>query len=194
MTIAGAERRRETAWFALITRTRHEKAVYRQLADKGIPAYLPTVNRWSRWTDRTRQIETPLFPGYCFASFNPDEPLPVLMCAGVLGIVSFGAGPVPIAPEELQSIRLLLASDAVACEPHALLQEGDTVEVIGGPLRGVVGRLLHKDLTRASVVVSIHVIGRGVRVQVRSDDIVLVRRREGDVPARLRGRLVRGPR
>jgi hypothetical protein len=40
--------------------------------------FLPTVTRWSRWKDRKKKIDWPLFPGYCFARFNARERLPIL--------------------------------------------------------------------------------------------------------------------
>ena len=38
---------------------------------KDIEVFLPTVTRWSRWKDRKKKIDWPLFPGYCFARFDP---------------------------------------------------------------------------------------------------------------------------
>ena len=66
------------SWFALWTRSRHEQVVREQLDQKHIEAFLPTVTRWSRWKDRKKKIDWPLFPGYCFARFDPRERLPVL--------------------------------------------------------------------------------------------------------------------
>jgi transcription antitermination factor NusG len=172
MTLAAVEKTGEL-WYALLTRARHERTVHRQLMQKQIPAFLPTIGHWSRWTDRNKQIERPLFPGYCFASFNPSSPLPVLTCAGVIAIVSFGGVPAAIPSAELDSIRRLITSKTTACEPHASLCEGALVEVVNGPLSGVVGRLLRKDLTHATIVLSIDVIGHGVRVQVDAADVVL---------------------
>ena len=57
-------------WFAVWTRSRHERAVFEQLTERGIEAFLPTTPRWSRWKDRKKKIEWPLFPGYCFARFD----------------------------------------------------------------------------------------------------------------------------
>jgi hypothetical protein len=61
-------------WFAVWTRSRHERAVFEQLTERGIEAFLPTTPRWSRWKDRKKKIEWPLFPGYCFARFEPEMP------------------------------------------------------------------------------------------------------------------------
>ena len=51
------------SWFALWTRSRHEQVVREQLDQKHIEAFLPTVTRWSRWKDRKKKIDWPLFPG-----------------------------------------------------------------------------------------------------------------------------------
>ncbi len=86
-------------WFAVWTRSRHERAVFDQLTERGIEAFLPTTPRWSRWKDRTKKIDWPLFPGYCFARFAPASRLPVLKCAGVVSIVSFNGELAPV-PDE----------------------------------------------------------------------------------------------
>ena len=67
-----------------------------QLRERGIEAFLPTITRWSRWKDRKKQIDWPLFPGYCFARFSPAAALTVLKCPGVVSIVSFNGEPAPV--------------------------------------------------------------------------------------------------
>ena len=62
---------RPRQWFAVWTRSRHEQVVREQLERKRIDAFLPTITRWSRWKDRKKKIDWPLFPGYCFARFDP---------------------------------------------------------------------------------------------------------------------------
>ena len=51
------------AWYAIWTRSRHEQVVREQLEKKGFEAFLPTIARWSRWKDRKKKIDWPLFPG-----------------------------------------------------------------------------------------------------------------------------------
>ena len=93
------------AWFALWTRSRHEQVVREQLEQKQIEAFLPTVTQWSRWKDRKKKIDWPLFPGYCFARFDPRERLPILKCMGVVSIISFEGEPAAIPEQEIQGIR-----------------------------------------------------------------------------------------
>jgi transcription antitermination factor NusG len=157
-------------WFAIWTRSRHEQAVVDQLEKKRIDVFLPTIPRWSRWKDRKKKIDWPLFPGYCFARFNPVDTLPILKCNGVVSIVSFDGKPAPIPEYELQSIRLLVGSD-LQYDPCPLIREGMMVEVVHGPLRGVVGRLLRKDAHRARLVLSVDLIGQAVSVEVDASDV-----------------------
>jgi transcriptional antiterminator NusG len=157
-------------WFAVWTRSRHEQVVREQLEQKHIDAFLPTITRWSRWKDRKKKIDWPLFPGYCFARFNPDDALPVLKCNGVVNIVGFEGRPAPIPDIELESIRVLVGSD-LQYDPCPLIREGMMVEVAHGPLRGVVGRLMRKDASRSRLVLSVDLIGQAVSVDVDAADV-----------------------
>ncbi len=157
-------------WFAIWTRSRHEQVVREQLQRKAIDAFLPTVTRWSRWKDRKKKIDWPLFPGYCFARFNPENPLPILKCTGVVSIISFEGKPAPIPEVELDSIRLLVGSE-LQYDPCPIVREGQLVEVTHGPLKGVVGRLTRKDAARARLVLSVDLIGQAVSVEVDAADV-----------------------
>jgi transcription antitermination factor NusG len=156
-------------WFAVWTRSRHEARVFGQLDGKGIEAFFPTLPRWSRWKDRRRRIDWPLFPGYCFVRIDPDDSLPVLTCAGVVGLVAFGGRPVAIPESEIAGIRTLVTSD-LQYDPCPLIPEGARVEVVAGPLRGVMGVLVRKG-AHARLVLSVDLIGRGVSVEVDAADV-----------------------
>ena len=45
------------------------------------------------------------------------------------------------------------------------------VEVVHGPLRGVIGRLMRKDSPRARLVLSVDLIGQAVSVDVDAADV-----------------------
>jgi transcription antitermination factor NusG len=156
-------------WYALWTRSRHEHVVREQLEQKGYQAFLPTITRWSRWKDRKKQIDWPLFPGYCFARFDPAARLPVIKCTGVVNIVSFAAEPAPIPEIEIASIRRLVESD-LQYDPCPLIREGDIVEVVHGPLKGVVGRLVRKG-AHARLVLAVALIGQAASVEVDAADV-----------------------
>lgn len=160
----------ELHWYAIWTRSRHESVVRDQLRDRQIDAFLPTITRWSRWKDRKKKIDWPLFPGYCFARFDPNNTLQILKCNGVVNIVSFEGRPAPVDERELDSIRLLVDS-TLQFDPCPLLKEGSMVEVVSGPLRGVVGRLMRKDAHRARLVLAVDLIGKAVSVEIDAADV-----------------------
>ena len=159
-----------TEWFAIWTRSRHEQVVREQLEQKKIDAFLPTITKWSRWKDRKKKIDWPLFPGYCFARFDPAHALPILKCTGVVNIVGFDGKPAAIPEIELDSIRLLVGSE-LQFDPCPMVREGMMVEVVHGPLRGVVGRLMRKDAAHARLVLSVDLIGQAVSVEVDAADV-----------------------
>jgi transcriptional antiterminator NusG len=156
-------------WYAIWTRSRHEQVVLEQLTRKHVEAFLPTLPRWSRWKDRKKKVAWPLFPGYCFARFDPAEALPVLKCAGVVNIVSFEGRPAPIPSVEIDSIRRLVESD-LQFDPCPMIQEGMMVEVVHGALEGVIGRLVRKG-SHARLVLSVDLIGQAVSVEVDAADV-----------------------
>ena len=158
-----------TQWYAVWTRSRHEQVVREQLVRKGMDAFLPTVKKWSRWKDRKKQIDWPLFPGYCFAKFVLEDRLAVLKSSGVVSIVSFNGELAPIPEHEIDSIRTLIETD-LQFDPCPMIKEGEMVEVKHGPLCGVVGRLVRKG-AHARLVLSVELIGQGVSVEVDAADV-----------------------
>jgi transcription antitermination factor NusG len=156
-------------WYAVWTRSRHEQVVRDQLARKGYEAFLPTITKWSRWKDRRKKIEWPLFPGYCFVRFDGQERPPILKCTGVVSIVSFDGEIAPIPAIEIDGIRRLVESD-LAYDPCPLIREGMMVEVIHGPLKGVVGRLVRKG-SHARLILAVDLIGQAVSVEVDAADV-----------------------
>ena len=164
-----AERADTERWYAVWTRSRHEQVVRTQLDEKHVTAFLPTMTRWSRWKDRKKQIDWPLFPGYCFARFEGRARLPVLQCSGVVSIVSFDGEIVPVPEHEIDAIRRLVESE-LQFDPCPLIREGMMVEVTHGPLKGVIGRLVRKG-AHARLVLSVDLIGQAVSVEVDAADV-----------------------
>ena len=156
-------------WYAVWTRSRHEQVVRTQLDEKHVPAFLPTMRRWSRWKDRKKQIDVPLFPGYVFARFEAGERLSVLKCSGVVSIVSFDGEPAPVPDHEIEGIRTLVES-TLPYDPCPTIKTGTLVEVSHGPLKGVVGRLTRKG-SQSRLVLSVDLIGQAVSVEVDAADV-----------------------
>ncbi len=162
----------EPLWYALKTRSRHEKRVRDQLVQRDIDTFLPLCDTWRQWKDRKKKVELPLFPGYCFARFPLTQRLRVLNVLGVAELVSIKGAPEPIREEELAAIQQLV-STKLQFDPHPFLEEGMDVEVVRGPLTGVRGKLLRKDrVTR--LVLAVTLVRQAAVVEIHPADVVPV--------------------
>jgi len=157
-------------WYALRTKSRHEKLVRDQLDKQGIEPLLPTVKRLSQWKDRRKEIEVPLFSGYCFVRFGQEEKLPVQKVAGVVEIVGSGSQPEAIPDEEIDALKTLMTS-VLPYDSHPYLHEGMAVEVVRGPLQGAHGILLRKE-KRHRLVLGVRLIQQAVAVEIDVNDVV----------------------
>jgi transcription antitermination factor NusG len=154
-------------WYALRVRSNFEKMVQTGLRNRDIEEFLPVYEKKSRWSDRTKQIERPLFPGYVFGRFDATNRLPILMIPGVVHVLGNGAGPIPVDEEELQAIRRTVQSGLLVM-PWPYLKVGDQVVVEEGALSGLQGILVRvKD--RVRVVVSLTLLQRSVGVELDRD-------------------------
>src|SRR5579863_6439181 len=57
-------------WFAIRTRSRHEKTVADQLERQKIESFLPLVKTTHKWSDRKKEVELPLFSGSSACTAN----------------------------------------------------------------------------------------------------------------------------
>src|SRR6266481_1310684 len=92
-------------WFALQVRSRFENVVTAHLTGMSYESFLPLYKCRRRWSDRFKEIECPLFPGYVFCRLNPFVRLPILMIPGVFHIVGMGKTPVAIDETEIAVIQ-----------------------------------------------------------------------------------------
>lgn len=158
-------------WIVVWTESRAEKKVASRIAALGIDSWLPTVTENHRWSDRSRRVVLPLFPGYLFARAGIAELSKVLRTPGVLTVVKAGGRPAVLSDAFVAGLRTALenpdfAPEAVATPPKYSVH--DEIVVQHGPLvglRGVVRQLrgAHR------LLVWIAEIGRGVAFTVSAE-------------------------
>lgn len=154
-------------WYALRVRSNFERKSAELLRQKGLEEFLPSYRKRSRWSDRTKWVERPLFPGYLFCRFDPQNWLPVLQTPGVVHAVGFGGKPVPVEEAEIESLRTLVRS-AVPLFPQAFLRVGQKVRIKAGPLTGVEG-ILEQFEKNCRITVSITLLQRSVSAEIDAE-------------------------
>lgn len=154
------------SWFAIQTYPRHEKKVATQLTTKGVENYLPLVTRIHQWSDRRKQVETPLFAGYAFVHILPSAEcrVQVLQVAGVLGFVGAGRQGLPIPEQQIEDIRTLL-QNKISLDPYPFLKVGQRVRIRGGSLDGIEGILVRRNGMRR-LIISVETLERSLSVCV----------------------------
>ncbi len=160
------------AWYAIRTRSRHEKLVHQQLDSRRVEAFLPLVDRRRRWKDRWKNVDFPLFPGYCFARFPYQDRLSVVTAVGVVQILGINGIAIPVPDHEIEAVRQLVTC-TLPFDPHPYLKEGMEVEVVRGSLAGVRGILIRKG-ARARLVVAVNLIQQAASVELDAADVVPV--------------------
>lgn len=159
-------------WFALQVRTRQEAGVSEQLAGHGFEQFLPLYKVRKRWSDRIKEVDAPLFPGYLFCRFNPQDRLPILKTPGVIQIVGFKNGPSAVDETEILSIQTLVAA-GVPHQPWPFLATGDRVRIESGPLFGLEGILTEVKRSHR-LVLSVTLLQRSVAVEIDSAHVTAI--------------------
>ncbi|HYL72952.1 MAG TPA: transcription termination/antitermination NusG family protein [Bryobacteraceae bacterium] len=156
-------------WFAVKVRVRGEPQVAQTLRSREYECVLPTYPERRRYSDRLKRIEKALFPGYVFCRFDPLRRLPILTAPGVEHVVSVARVPEPVPDAEINAIRQIMQSGALA-KPWPYLRVGQQVRIDEGSLLGIEG-LLVQERGKDRLVVSIHLLQRSVAVQVDRESI-----------------------
>lgn len=159
-------------WYCLHTRSRHEEVAYLRLCEKGIHAFLPRLEVWSRRRDRRKKIQKALFPGYLFVQeiLHPRIQLDILKTAGVVRILGNEDGPMPVPHVQIESIQKILGG-RTAVQPFPYLREGQRVRVVDGPLRGCEGILLKIKEQREKLIISVDLLQRSVSVEIEGASV-----------------------
>jgi transcription antitermination factor NusG len=148
--------------------------VHDQLQRKGLPAFLPHVDVWSRRRGVRRLIKAPMFPGYLFLQhpMDKDTYVAVSRARGLVRVLGERWDRLAeISHGEMQSIQRI---DAACCRvlPYPYLREGQRVRIARGPLAGVEGLLVESRPNKGLLVLSVHLLQRSVAMSVDATTVV----------------------
>jgi transcription antitermination factor NusG len=161
-------------WYAIQTRSRHEKMVVQQLQAQGIITFLPLSSEMREWSDRQKLVEFPLFPGYAFVRlvYGPEERLRVLRTEGVVNFVGTAGQGIAIPDNQIKHVQTLLANK-VPFESYPFLKVGQRVRIRGGALNGTEGILVRQDTDRM-LVISVELIQRSLSIRLQGYEVEAV--------------------
>lgn len=153
-------------WAALRTSARWEKSLAKALAGSGVPVFLPWVSRWRSVQGRRQESLIPLFSGYLFVSELDFLGNPRVLAATRRKVAQVLRPPDPNRLHaELLDLALLLSERRLVQE-RLVAQVGDVVRIRGGPLQGLLGRVLRLKPNRWALVLEISFLGLRLEAEV----------------------------
>ena len=163
----------ENGWLIAWTAARAEKKVAARFAAAGLETWLPLYRCERRWSDRWKEVELPLFSGYCFTRAPAGDWRTLLHTPGVLTLVKEKGVPATLDDDYVQSLRRTIEAPDLQPEPVEALDPmaiGDEVVVQEGPLAGFRG-VVRDVRSGRKLVVWISTIGRGVAFTIGSAQV-----------------------
>lgn len=133
---------RDVSWFAIQAKPRREYFAATNLSALGIEILLPRVKIERFLRGVAQPGPKPLFPGYFFARFCPENSLAAVKTVrGILQVVTSGRIPIPVDEEVIREIRDRVQADGfIRIRPPGLAQ-GTRVTIQSGPFAGIMGRV-----------------------------------------------------
>jgi transcriptional antiterminator RfaH len=121
-------------WYAVHSRPKQEIRALENLQNQGFETWLPMITMEKLRRGRLAEVTEPMFSRYLFIRLDTEQTnwAPIRSTLGVSRLVSFGNRPAPIADNLIQALRQMPDRP-----PERLLQAGQTVRMIDGPLKGL---------------------------------------------------------
>lgn len=162
----------EPKWFAIYTRSKSEKVVQKLLTIKQIECYLPLQKVTRRYTRKIKSYEIPLISCYLFVRIVKKQYIPVLETQNVVKFIRIAKNLIAIPDEEIDLLKRIVGEGyEIEAEPGTF-NRGDEVEIIGGKLTGLRGKLVDTH-GKKQMVVELNNVGYSLKMNI---DISLLRR------------------
>jgi transcriptional antiterminator RfaH len=154
-------------WWVLYTKSRHEKAVARQLLHWEVPFYLPLMEKNSVRGGRRIRTFVPMFSGYLFLYGSEEERVRSLTTNRISRVLEVPDPDRLLA--DLRQVQQLLAAK-VPLTIESRLAAGDRVRVRCGPMEGIEGSVIARR-GRVRLLVAVDFLQQGASVEI--DDFML---------------------
>ncbi|MFP3868980.1 MAG: transcription termination/antitermination protein NusG [Desulfobacteraceae bacterium] len=160
------------SWHVIHAHCQHESRVEECLQQKGLEVFLPRLTVVRQWRDRKKLLRLPLFPGYLFIRDALEGPVyyDIIKLPGVVRILGMNKDLHTVPRETIESIKLTVASDR-PYYPHRCLLKGKRVQVVEGPLAGVVGIIREHKAQKRKVVVEVELFRRALAVELKNEAV-----------------------
>ncbi|MFT6783482.1 MAG: transcription antitermination factor NusG [Saprospiraceae bacterium] len=166
----------EEKWFAVYTKYKCEKYVVDQLARKGISAYVPLITKTKKYKSRVKIHKVPLINSHVFVCIKKEDYIRVLQSEYVITFVKQRKNIISIPEIEINLLKMIVGEIENVEVGELTYESGDEVEIIGGNLTGIRGRLLKKE-GKNSFVVQLITIGMQLAMTIDKSNLRMLKKR-----------------
>ena len=125
-------------WYVVQSKPREELRAQHFLKEKNLQTYLPLMEVVTVRQSRISTRKKPLFPGYLFCRFDPEESLAyVRWTKGVAKILPESVSPLPVDEDLINAIRGLEEKDGIIKKKR--LKRNDRIRIAHGPMKDIMG-------------------------------------------------------
>jgi len=158
----------EKKWYAVYTFHRREKSAMKHLISLGIEAYVPVLKKTKRYNRKIKHYEIPIISHYVFVNINREEFIKVLQVRDVIRFLKIGRELSSISQHEMDTLKKVTGElDEINLRTFDPNEIGRKVEIIGGALTGMKGKVL-EDMGQNHLLVDFQNIGYSLCIQVPS--------------------------
>jgi transcription antitermination factor NusG len=160
-------------WYAINTRFKSEKVVYRMLQQKQVDCYLPLQKRYRLHGKKIITTELPLISCYVFVNIVKSQYVKVLETDYVVGFVRFAKEILPIPDHEFNLMRRICGEDLEVAVEKYTFYEGDAVEISTGNLAGIKGKLIEIE-GKNRVLVELEHLGFNLQLSIEKQNLIKI--------------------
>jgi len=154
-------------WYVIHTRPRQEERALENLTRQGYKAWMPWLEVEKLRGGRITKVIEPMFSRYLFIQLDQVTTNwgPIRSTLGVSKLVTFGNQAASISNEFVEMLQRTPLQDS-----KHILKQGDEVEIMQGPLKGVKG-IFDKQDGELRAMILIELINQSHKVQVSMQEL-----------------------
>jgi transcriptional antiterminator RfaH len=153
-------------WYVIHTKPRQEQRALENLQRQGFEAWLPMMELEKVRRSRLTRVTEPMFSRYLFIRLDTTQTnwSPIRSTLGVSKLVSFGNVPAAVPDALIDMLR-----ESPPLTPQRLMNPGDEVQLVDGPLRGLRGIYQqHDGEARAMVLIELLSQPQSIQIELQA--------------------------
>ena len=134
-------------WYVVYTKPRAEVSLEKILEKKGIETYLPMITRKRKWSDRIKDVTSPILPSYIFVHIDYQKSkLDVLRSAGAVHFLEVNHEPEIVDENAFNTFREWMTEYPETIKAAAMdkIRPGNIITIGQGAFAGYRARVIKR--------------------------------------------------